>query len=376
MSVVADAAAVSDQQPGALGTLVLTAAVRDRALALGFDRVAFGPAGPPEHGRAFERWLDAGYAGTMHYLARSRPERLDPRRLLPGARSVVAVAMVYGAAPAVGRPSAAEDGPVEPPAAATSEARGARLARYARERDYHDVMRPRLEALARFIDETAAPGTRSRTAVDTSALLERDLAASAGLGWIGKNTNLIAPDLGSCFFIGLVLTTAELACDVRHPDRCGTCRACLDACPTGAFVEPYVLDARRCISYLTIEHRGPIPPRDREKTGSWLFGCDVCQEVCPWNRRAPEAPNPALGGPLPLPTPGELLALDEAQFRARFRRTALWRARRSGLLRNAALAAANQGDRSAVPALQRAAADADPTVREAAAWALERLEPG
>jgi epoxyqueuosine reductase len=369
---------MSGVRPGTLATLTLTAAVRDRALALGFDRVAFGPAEPPEHGRQFERWLDAGYAGTMDYLARSRPERLDPRRLLPGARSVVAVAMVYGAAPGGGRPAAVEDRSPEAPTTGptgTPPARGARVVRYAQGRDYHDVMRPRLRALARFIDETAGAGTRSRVAVDTSALLDRDLAARAGLGWTGKNTNLIAPDLGSYFFIGLVLTTAVLAPDAPHPDRCGTCRACLDACPTGAFVGPYVLDARRCISYLTIEHRGPIPPPDREAIGSWLFGCDVCQEVCPWNRRAPTAANPALGEPPGDLEPEALLDLDEAAFRARFRPTALWRARRSGLLRNAALVLANRGDRSAIPALERAAADTDPTVRDAARWALARLGP-
>ncbi|MCL6639797.1 MAG: tRNA epoxyqueuosine(34) reductase QueG, partial [Candidatus Rokubacteria bacterium] len=227
--------------------------------------------------------------------------------------------------------------------------------------------------LARFIDETAGAGTRSRAAVDTSALLERDLAARAGLGWIGKNTNLIAPDLGSYVFIGIVLTTAELPPDAPHADRCGSCRACLDACPTGAFVEPYVLDARRCISYLTIEHRGPVPAAQRATIGEWLFGCDVCQEVCPWNRRAPAAGDAALGEPSPAPEPADLLGLDEAAFRARYRRTALWRARRSGLLRNAALVMANRGERSAIAALEQAAGDADPTVREAAAWALERL---
>ena len=360
---------MSGSGPGTLATLALTAAVRDRALALGFDRVAFGPADPPEHGAAFERWLEAGYAGDMDYLARTRQERLDPRRLLPGARSVVAVALVHGAGG--DEPGRAVDDRDRDEVRTAS--RPAQVARYTRGRDYHDVMRPRLVALARFIDETAGAGTRSRVAVDTSALLERDLAARAGLGWIGKNTNLLAPDLGSYFFIGLVLTTAELVADARQPDRCGTCRACLDACPTGAFVEPYVLDARRCISYLTIEHRGPIPVAQRAAIGEWLFGCDVCQEVCPWNRRAPAAANPALGEPPGDLDPEELLGLDEAAFRSRFRPTALWRARRPGLLRNAAIVLANRGNRSAIPALRRAASDADPTVRDAAAWALERL---
>src|SRR5206468_4129391 len=217
-----------------------------------------------------ERWLDAGYAGEMAYMERTRHQRLDPSQLLPGARSVIAVAMLYA--------------PAERAAATQGK-----IARYAGGRDYHDVIRPRLNTLARFIEGAAGGEARSRAAVDTSAVLERDLAAAAGLGWIGKNTNLIDPDLGSYFFIGVVLTTAELEADAAQADRCGTCRACLDACPTEAFVGPFTLDARRCISYLTIEHRGSIAAELRPGTGDWLFGCDVCQEVCPWNRKAPSA---------------------------------------------------------------------------------------
>ncbi|MBI4636903.1 MAG: tRNA epoxyqueuosine(34) reductase QueG [Candidatus Rokubacteria bacterium] len=305
-----------------LATLALASAVKARALEFGFDRVAIGPAGPPEHGRAFERWLDAGYAGGMDYLARGRAERLDPLRLLPGARSVVAVALAYNV----------DDGdPSWRP-----------VARYARGRDYHDVMRPRLERLAGFIDEAARPGVRSRVAVDTSAVLERDLAARAGLGWVGKNTNLLSLSLGSYFFIGIVLTTAELLADGPLPDRCGTCTACLDACPTGAFVAPYVLDARRCISYLTIEHRGDIPEPLQEGIGEWIFGCDICQEVCPWNRKPEPAREPAFAPEGPLPPLDELLQLDEVGFRARFRRSAIRRAKRAGLLRNVALVLAHR----------------------------------
>jgi epoxyqueuosine reductase len=337
--------------------LALAADVRARALALGFDAVGFGPAGPPEHGPAFARWLDAGYGGTMDYLARTRAERLDPGRLLPGARSVVAVALLYGD----GAPAAGGDRP--------GPGAGPRIARYARGRDYHDVMRPRLNELAAFIDRAA--GARSRAGVDTSAVLERDLAARAGLGWIGKNTNLMSTALGSYFFIGIVLTTAELPRDAAQPDRCGTCRACLDACPTGAFAAPWVLDARRCISYLTIEHRGAIDPELRPHLGAWLFGCDVCQEVCPWNRRAPATREPAFGGA--EPAPGEILAMDDHAFRVRFRRTALWRARRGGLRRDAALALGNAGDAASGAALTAAAGDPDPVVSDAARWALERL---
>ena len=333
--------------------LALSEAVKGRALELGVDRVAIGPVGPPEHGPAFERWLGAGYAGTMDYLERGRVDRLDPARLLPGCRAVVAVALSY----------AHDDGDED----------WAPVARYARGRDYHDVMLPRLRQLADFLADAAGPGVRCRAAVDTSAVLERDLAARAGLGWIGKNTNLLTPSLGSWFFIGIVLTTAELEPDARQPDHCGTCTACLDACPTHAFVAPYVLDARRCISYLTIEHRGDMAEELRAGIGEWVFGCDVCQDVCPWNGKAQPAREPALAPARPFGPVEALLDLDRDGFRARFRGSAISRAKRAGLLRNTAIVLGNRGDARAVPALRRALDDEDATVGRAAAWALERL---
>lgn len=347
--------------------LALTRAVKARALELGFDGVAVGPASPPQHATEFERWLDAGFAGGMAYLERTRAERLDPERLLPGARSVLAVALTYK--PAAG--DAAETGAGSRPGGET--AGWPAVARYARGSDYHDVMRPRLERLAERLREAGGPGVRSRAAVDTSAVLERDLAARAGLGWVGKNTNLLSESLGSYFFIGIVLTTAELEPDAPVADRCRTCTACLDACPTRAFVAPHVLDARRCISYLTIEHRGDIDESLRPALGGWLFGCDVCQEVCPWNRKAPPTRERAFSPHGEVGSPEALLALDETSFRARFRGSALSRAKRSGLLRNAALVLGNRGGRHAAVALSAALADADPVVRRAAAWALERI---
>jgi epoxyqueuosine reductase len=332
--------------------LALGSVVKARARELGFDRVAIGPADPPEHGGALEAWLDAGYAGTMSYLDRGRAERLDPARLLPGARSVVAVAMSYN--------KSTED-----------DWRG--VSRYARGRDYHDVIRPRLVELGEFIGSAAGAPVASRAAVDSSAVLERDLAARAGLGWIGKNTNLLTPSLGSYFFIGIVLTTAELPFDQREPDRCGTCTACLDACPTRAFVAPYVLDARRCISYLTIEHRGDITGELADQIGEWVFGCDVCQEVCPWNRKAELGHEPALEPSGSFGALESLLELDREEFRARFRGSALTRTKRAGLLRNAAIVLANRGDRRAVGVLERALGDEDAVVRHAAAWALAKL---
>jgi epoxyqueuosine reductase len=336
-----------------LRAAALTAAVRERARALGFDRVAVGPAGPPPHGAAFERWLDQGYAGTMAYLARGRAARLDPGALLPDARSVIAVALSH---------NPPEDTPDWAP-----------VARYARGRDYHAVMRPRLKALGASLRELAGPEARWRVSVDTSAVLERDLAARAGLGWIGKNTNLLDQTLGSFFFIGIVLTTVDLEADLPVADRCGTCTACLDACPTQAFVAPYVLDARRCISYLTIEHRGPIPPALRPGLGEWAFGCDVCQTVCPWNRKAAPATDPALRAPGSLEPIEAWLGLDEAGFRRRFDGSALTRAKRSGLLRNTALVLGNRRATAAVPELEQARHDLDPVVRDAAAWALEQI---
>jgi epoxyqueuosine reductase len=336
---------------------VFTRAVKARALDLGFDAVGVGPAASPPHADALARWLDAGYAGDMSYLARTRTERRDPGRLLPGARSVVAVALNYASA----GPTSPDWGPV---------------ARYARGRDYHEVMRPKLVALARFIEETAGPGARSRAAVDTSAVLERDLAAQAGLGWIGKNTQVLSPGLGSYFFIGVVLTTAHLEPDAPQPDRCGTCTACLDACPTRAFVAPYVLDARRCISYLTIEHRGDIAPDLAGGLDQWIFGCDVCQEVCPWNRRAPSTREPALVPQAPLGPLATLLELDDAGFRARFRHSAMWRAKRRGLVRNVALTLGSRREAGAAPVLRRLLRDHEPVVRRAAAWALARIRDG
>jgi epoxyqueuosine reductase len=232
-----------------------------------------------------------------------------------------------------------------------------------------------LKQLLAWIQQEA-PNCRGRAVVDTAPLLERDFARRAGLGWFGKNTMLINKRLGSYFFLGALLLDLELPVDPVHDtSHCGTCTACLDACPTQAFPAPGELDSRRCISYLTIELRGPIPEELREPIGDWLFGCDVCQEVCPWNRKAPPGTEPAFR---PLPDlepadPVELLSLTDAEFRSRFGGTALTRTRRRGLLRNAAIVLGNQGDASVLPALQRALEDSESLVREAAAWAIARI---
>jgi epoxyqueuosine reductase len=303
-----------------LRSAALTESVKALAHELGFDRVAIGPAGPPDHGEAFRRWVEAGHAGTMAYLERRREERLDPGRVLPGAASIVCVALSYYQ----GEAADASWNPV---------------ARYAWGRDYHDVIAPRLERLAAQLSDSS--GARCRAYVDTGPVLERDLAARAGLGWIGKNTMLLHPALGSWFFIGVVLTTAELEHDALVPDRCGTCRACLDACPTQAFVAPYVLDARRCISYLTIEHRGAIDPALHDGMGPWQFGCDLCQSVCPWNRRAQVTREPAFLPASPYPGAESVLAMSDEEFRREFAGTALLRPKAAGMRRNAAIALGN-----------------------------------
>jgi len=304
-----------------LASATLTGLVKARALEQGFDRVAIGPASAPDHGPALRRWLEAGYAGTMGYLERRLGERLEPARVLPGARSVVCVALNYYQ----GEPS--------------PDPSWAPVARYAWGRDYHDLMTPKLLALGTHLAE--ACGAVSKGYVDTGPVLERDLAARAGLGWVGKNTMLLHPDLGSWFLIGVLLTTAALDFDEPLPDRCGTCRACLDACPTGAFAAPYVLDARRCISYLTIEHRGPIPPALEDGLGAWEFGCDVCQDVCPWNRKPPATREGAFLPSVRYPGAARIAAMSDEELRARFAGTALLRSKPAGLRRNATIAVAN-----------------------------------
>jgi epoxyqueuosine reductase len=304
-----------------LAAATLTESVKARALELGFDLVSVGTADPPEHGAALRSWIEAGHAGTMGYLGRRLEERLDPQRVLPGARACVCVALNYHQG--------------EPPDPSWRP-----VARYAWGRDYHDVMGPRLERLAAHLAQAA--GARSRGYVDTGPVLERDLAARAGLGWVGKNTMLLHPALGSWFFIGILLTTATLAFDAPLADRCGSCRACLDACPTGAFAAPYVLDARRCISYLTIEHRGEIDPALRPAMAGWQFGCDICQDVCPWNRKAPVTGEPDLVPRHAYPGAEAVAGMADGALEERFQGTALLRAKPSGLRRNALIYLENQ----------------------------------
>lgn len=344
----------------------LSERVKALALAVGFDLAGVAQARPTPETRYLHEWLARGFAGEMDYIARRANERVDPRELLEGVRSIVMVGFVYDPGPR----AAPEDGRFE-------------VARYAGGDDYHGVLLDRIRAFETGLAVLAERPIRTRGYVDTGPVLERVFAAYAGLGWIGKNTCLIHPRLGSYFFLGAVLTDLELAPDSREPDHCGSCRACLDACPTGAFPEPYVLDANRCISYTTIESRGAIPEELREAHGARGFGCDICQEVCPWNARERRVvPADPLGlrariAPRPEWVRASLdwvLALSEEDWRAATRRSALRRAGYRGLLRNALVVAGNSGDLSLAPLIRRHAEGEDPLIAEHAAWALRRLE--
>jgi epoxyqueuosine reductase len=342
-----------------MDSTTVTADLRRQAMALGFGLCGVCPAVTPSGVNRLHEWLAAGFAGEMSYLADRAAAYADPRQVLDGARSIVVLGLDYRtAAP---KPTASGQG---------------RVSRYAWGDDYHDLIRTRLHSLADFL-RAAVPGCTARGVVDTAPLLEREFAQLAGLGWIGKNTLLINKRRGSWFFLAALLTDLELEYDAPHEaDHCGVCTACLDACPTQAFAAPGVLDARRCISYLTIELRSPIPVELRPGMGDWLFGCDVCQDVCPWNRHSPESSEPAF-----LPRAGQdplelaaLFELDEAAFRRRFRGTPLWRPKRRGLLRNAAIVLGNQRALAAIPALSLGLQDNEPLVRGAAAWALGQLD--
>ncbi|HEY8495328.1 MAG TPA: tRNA epoxyqueuosine(34) reductase QueG [Myxococcota bacterium] len=340
------------------------------ALALGFDRAGIARLDAPlPHGDALRDWLARGRHGAMAWMARDPEHRIDPRLRFTWALTAIVVSLVYDTER---RPL-----PSAPPTA--------RVARYAGGRDYHDVLLPALRALGDALEALVGRAVRSRAYVDTGPLLERALAARAGLGWIGRNTCLIDPELGSYTFLGVLLTDLDLPGGEPEPDHCGTCRACLDACPTGAFPEPYVLDATRCLSYATIELRDAIPEPLRAGQGSWVFGCDVCQDVCPWNTRTRRTVPPDRAGlraallPRPewvRPALAWLLGLDEDAWRAATRRTALRRAKHRGLLRNALVAAGNAGDASLVPLVARHAESPDPLIAEHARWALGRLASG
>jgi epoxyqueuosine reductase len=306
----------------------LAAEIKQRGLALGFDFVGIAPAEPSRYRDYLRQWLDDGQAGSMDYLARRFEERTDPAAYVPDAASVICVAMNYHVPLA----------PVPP----EEKKHHARIARYALGDDYHEVIKRRLWKLADWLCE-AVPGAVTRPCVDTAPVMEKELAARAGIGWIGKNTCVIDPVIGSWLLLGEIITTVSLPPDDPAVDRCGTCRRCLDACPTDAFTAPYQLDARRCISYLTIEHPEPIPAEFHAQLGEWLFGCDICQDVCPWNRKAPTTTDPALQPRFPTGTVDlrQLLAWRQGEYSPYLSGSPLKRVKLPVLQRNAHLIARN-----------------------------------
>lgn len=334
--------------------------LKSQAASLGFVLSGVAPAAQPVRYAQFLQWLDAGMAGQMHYLEARRAAYATPCSILDGCTTLLMLAYPYRTE--------------EPQAPASGSGR---VARYAwGEPDYHEHVFDQLKALQRWAI-AEHPSARMRGVVDTAPLLEREFAAAAGLGWVGKNTLLLNRQWGSYFFLAALLTDLPLAIDPPYEKGyCGTCRACLDACPTQAFPAPFVLDARRCISYLTIEHREAIDSDLAASLGDWMFGCDICQEVCPWNRRAAVA-DQAIPQPMHSLSPADLidiLQLDETTFRQRYRHTPLWRAKRRGVIRNACLVLGNQRNSAAKPWLLKLLDDSEPLIRGAAQWALEKLQ--
>jgi epoxyqueuosine reductase len=338
-------------------------AIQTRARQLGFDLCRFTSAEPPGSASYLHQWLASGCHGEMAYLQRNADKRADPRKVLATARTIITLAVSYAGAP---------------DAAASPNASVGLVARYARFTDYHQVLWDRLKILTDYIKQIGDPRSESMSLyyADTGPILERDLAQRAGLGFIGKHTNLISRELGNWFFVCEILTSLEIAPDNGERNRCGSCVRCIDACPTGAITAPFQLDARRCISYLTIELKGSIPVELRPAIGNRIFGCDDCLEACPWNRFARtgklmlEHARPDLAEP----DLHELLALNDGDFGQRFAGTPIARSKRRGLLRNVCVALGNTGGANSLPALRQAAQDQDPVISEHALWAIDQIK--
>jgi len=336
--------------------------IKSKALELGFDDCRITSAAAPESADKLRAWLEAGRHGAMGYLERNAEKRADPQLVLEGARSIVTLAAAY---------SKFRRDPRRNPKARPRPT----IARYARYTDYHDVLGDRLKLLTRFVDDLTNAEMRSLWYVDTGPLLERDLAQRAGLGFVGKHTNLISRRLGNWIFLSEIITTAELTPDEPETNHCGKCSSCIDACPTDAITGPFQLDSRLCISYLTIELKGPIPEELRPAVGHRIYGCDDCLEACPWNRFAQEGSlmKEHARDDLNQPRLLELLQLDQAAFKSLFKGTPMLRTKRRGILRNVCVALGNIGDETALPALRRAAEDPEPLIAEHATWAIGQI---
>ena len=337
-------------------------ALKAKARDLGFASVGIAPAtDDPLRARRLREWLDAGHHGDMGWMEDRADVRQGPQSMWPAAQSVIALGMSY----------APDVNPLSP----EEMARDARISVYAQGRDYHDVVKKALKALARWLVEQR-PDSELKVFVDTAPVMEKPLGEAAGIGWQGKHTNLVSKQHGSWLFLGAIYSTLALTPDTQHEDRCGSCRACQDACPTEAFPEPYRLDARRCISYLTIEHKGSIPLEFREAIGNRIYGCDDCLAVCPWNKFAQTAARHAKLAPreeLAKPDLAQLLELDDAAFRAKFSGSPIKRVGRNRFVRNCLIAAGNSGNVALLAQVQALQNDPDPVVSEAARWAQERL---
>ena len=337
--------------------------IRAKAIELGFAAAGIARAdAAPRAAERLHQWLAEGRHGDMIWMEQRAHQRQSPASLWPEVRSVIALGMSYA--------------PAADPLRLAGEAAIGRISVYAQGSDYHDVVKRQLKALGRWL--VAAAGCDLKVFVDTAPVMEKPLSEAAGLGWQGKHTNLVSRSDGSWLFLGAIYTTLELAADTPGGDACGSCDACQRACPTAAFPAPYRLDARRCISYLTIEHAGPIPHEFRAAIGNRIYGCDDCLAVCPWNKFAAAAAANLSFQPraeLTAPALADLLALDDAGFRQVFAGSPIKRIGRNRMLRNVAIAAGNSGDRSLLPALQRLLHDQDTVVGEAAEWALSQLSP-
>ncbi|HMP84690.1 MAG TPA: tRNA epoxyqueuosine(34) reductase QueG [Verrucomicrobiota bacterium] len=343
--------------------------IRQHALELGFEDCHFTSASPPESRRQFQDWIGKKHHGEMGYLERNAEKRVDPQRVLPGAKSVICLAASYA-----GDVEEAEEIAENRKSQIVNRKSGV-VARYARYNDYHDVLGEKLKQLTAFVDKLDGNITSSLWYVDTGPLLERDLAQRAGIGFVGKHTNVISRKLGNWIFLAEIITTLELEPDSPEKNRCGSCTRCIEACPTRAITAPFQLDARLCISYLTIELKGSIPVELRPAIGNRIYGCDDCLAACPWNRFAREGGLMKAHARADLDSPDliELLQLDEAGFKQRFAGTPMLRTKRRGLLRNVCVALGNVGNSDALPALEKASNDSEPLIAEHARWAMDRI---
>lgn len=339
-----------------------TQSIKQKAHDLGFDLVGVAPVEPVPELSFYKEWIEAGYAGKMEYLERNIDKRTDVSNVAPTAKSIVVCALVYHT-----------DNPLS---TEIDEPSKGWISRYGWGDDYHDVLQKKLFELFDFIKTESPEEVVGRVYVDTGPVVDRVYAKYAGIGWFGKNTCILNQKKGSWFFLGEIITSLELEYDRSVPDRCGTCMRCIEACPTDAILEPYVLDSRLCISYLTIELRDEIPVELRDKMGNHIFGCDICQDVCPWNRKAPKTSLPAFKPREGLFNPNleDIANLDQDDFREKFRKSPIKRTKHKGFLRNVAVAMGNSGESKFIPILNELAQNGEPLIAEHASWAIDKIQ--